>query len=180
MPLQSRRRKFAIQILRSARVLLSNAVQYNISPLYTQYEQCACVTKERTSPSRMFLDSWTPALPSCYINQAITSRTKITGCQENWHRQQMWVPLNSNFVQREMSIMWRPLQRCKNQSSFYPTQLYHFSWMVHMLQIHHTALWLVTSNLTTNNIIGVTTANCDWRDVMVPDCSDVTPQDEET
>jgi hypothetical protein len=33
--------------------VLRAAVQNNISPLYAQYEQCACVTVEPTSPHRM-------------------------------------------------------------------------------------------------------------------------------
>jgi hypothetical protein len=78
---------------RCAHVLLSNTAP-NTSPLHAQYEpcylwheECACVTLERMSPRRMFFDRRIPALPSYCINQAVTSRTKITTmecrCQVN-------------------------------------------------------------------------------------------------
>jgi hypothetical protein len=65
-------------VWRSAHALLSTVIQYNISPLHAQPEQCARVTVERTPPRRMFFDPWISALASRCMKQIVRSRANIS------------------------------------------------------------------------------------------------------
>jgi hypothetical protein len=71
--------------------LLSTTFQNKMSPLYAQYDQCALLTMERTPSHEMLSDRSLPAVPSRCINQAVTSRLKITTMegrrQVNWRGQ---------------------------------------------------------------------------------------------
>jgi hypothetical protein len=62
-----------VSIACSVHALHSNTVQKNIPLLCAEYEKCECVRMVC-----IVFWQWTPALPSCCINQAINSAAKIT------------------------------------------------------------------------------------------------------